>query len=77
MISGVTSSIIENALPKLARHQVPGKLLVVLERIMKAHTTDSEKTDIQVFSVYISIASVKEHRVLFSAQLRSRSASAA
>ena len=44
---------------------------------MKAQTTESENTDTQVFSVYISIASVKENRVRFSAQLRSRSASAA
>lgn len=51
--------------------------MLVLESIMKAHTTESEKTDNQVFSVYISIASVKEKRVRFSAQLRIRSASAA
>lgn len=56
---------------------VPGNVLPVLERIMKAQTTESEKTDTQVFSVYISIASVKENRVRFSAQLRRRSASAA
>lgn len=57
--------------------QVPGMLLPVLESIMKAQTTESEKTDIHVFSVYISIASVKENRARFSAQFRSRSASAA
>lgn len=57
--------------------QVPGNELPVLERMMKAQTTESEKTDTQVFSVYISIASVKENRVRFSAQLRIRSASAA
>ena len=56
---------------------MPGKLLLVLDRMMKAHTTESEKTDNHVFSVYISIASVKENRVRFSAQLRIRSASAA
>jgi hypothetical protein len=44
---------------------------------MKAQTTESEKTDTQVFSVYISIASVKENLVRSSAQFRSRSASAA
>lgn len=56
---------------------MPGKLLLVLERIIKAQTTESEKTDTQVSSVYISVASVKEKRVRFSAQLRIRSASAA
>lgn len=60
-----------------ARNQVPGNVLPVLERIMNAQTTESEKTDTQVFSVYISIASVKENWARFSAQLRSRSASAA
>jgi hypothetical protein len=45
--------------------------------MMKAQTTEREKTDTHVFSVYISIASVKENRVLFSAQLRILSASAA
>lgn len=59
------------------RSQVPGNVLLVLDRIMKAQTTESEKTDTQVFSVYISIASVKENRVRFSAQFRRRSASAA
>jgi len=58
-------------------HHVPGILLPVLERIMKAHTTESENTGNKVFSVYISIASVKENRARSSAQLRSRSASAA
>lgn len=57
--------------------QVPGNVLPVLERIMKAQTTESENTETQVFSVYISIASVNENRARFSAQLRSRSASAA
>ena len=58
--------------------QVPGNVvLVVLESIMKAQTTESEKTETQVFSVYISMASVKEKRVLFSAQFLSLSASAA
>jgi len=52
-------------------------LLPVLERIMKAHTTESEKTGNKVFSVYISIASVKENRARSSAQFRSLSASAA
>lgn len=54
---------------------MPGNVLPVLERMMKAQTTEREKTDTQVFSVYISIASVKEIRVRFSAQLRIRSAS--
>lgn len=45
--------------------------------MMNAQTTESENTDTQVFSVYISIASVNEKRVRLSAQLRSRSASAA
>jgi hypothetical protein len=44
-----------------AGNQVPGNVLPVLERIMNAQTTESEKTDTQVFSVYISIASVKEN----------------
>jgi hypothetical protein len=44
---------------------------------MNAQTTESEKTDTQVFSVYISIASVKENWARFSAQFRIRSASAA
>lgn len=56
---------------------MPGKLLFVLERIIKAQTTESEKTDTQVFSVYISVASVNEKRVRSSAQFRIRSASAA
>lgn len=59
------------------RHQVPGKLLLVLERIMKAQTTESEKIDTQVFSEYISIASVSEKWARFAAQFRTRSASAA
>lgn len=66
--------------PRVAVHghtQVPGKVLPVLETIMKAQTMESENTDTQVVSVYISIASVKENRARFSAQLRSRSASAA
>lgn len=58
-------------------HQVPGIVLVVLDKMMKAQTTESEKTDTQVFSVYISMASVNEKRVRLSAQLRSLSASAA
>lgn len=58
-------------------NQVPGRVLFVVERIMKAQTTEREKTDTQVFSVYISIASVKEKRVRFSAQFRILSASAA
>lgn len=58
-------------------NQVPGSVVFVVERIMKAQTTEREKTDTQVFSVYISIASVKEKRVRFSAQLRILSASAA
>lgn len=45
--------------------------------MMKAQTTEREKTDTHVFSVYISIASVKENWVLFSAQLQILSASAA
>lgn len=60
-----------------SRSQVPGNVLLVLERIMKAQTTESENTDTQVFSVYISIASVNENLVRFSAQFRIRSASAA
>lgn len=48
----------------------------VLERMMNAHTTESENTDTHVFSVYISIASVNENLVRSSAQLRMRSASA-
>jgi hypothetical protein len=44
---------------------------------MNAQTTESENTETQVFSVYISIASVKEKRALLSAQLRILSASAA
>lgn len=60
-----------------SRRQVPGNVLPVLERIMKAQTTESEKTETQVFSVYISMASVKEKRARLSAQLRSLSASAA
>lgn len=57
---------------------MPGNvLLVVLESMMKAQTTEREKTETQVFSVYISIASVNEKRVRLSAQLRSLSASAA
>lgn len=60
----------------LSSNYVPGKLLLVLERIMNAQTTESEKTDNHVFSVYISIASVKENRARFSAQFLSRSASA-
>lgn len=58
-------------------YQVPGNVLPVLERIMKAQTTESEKTETQVLSVYISIASVNEKRARLSAQLRSLSASAA
>lgn len=57
---------------------VPGKELgVVLDKMIKAQTTEREKTETQVFSVYISIASVKENLVLFSAQFLSLSASAA
>ena len=57
---------------------VPGDALpVVVERIMNAQTTESEKTDTHVFSVYISMASVKEKRVRLSAQFLSLSASAA
>lgn len=56
---------------------MPGNELPVAERMMNAQTTESEKTETQVFSVYISIASVNENLVRFSAQLRSRSASAA
>ena len=57
---------------------MPGNVLLpVLERIMKAQTTERENTDTHVFSVYISIASVKENRARFSAQFRIRSASAA
>ena len=59
------------------KNQVPGRVLFVVERMMKAQTTEREKTDTQVFSVYISIASVKEKRVRFSAQFRILSASAA
>lgn len=57
----------------LVRFYVPEEL----ESMMKAQTTEREKTETHVFSVYISIASVKENRVLFSAQLRILSASAA
>lgn len=49
----------------------------VLERMMNAQTTESEKTDTHVFSVYISIASVNEKRVRLSAQFLILSASAA
>lgn len=57
---------------------VPGKELgVVLCKMMKAQTTEREKTETHVFSVYISIASVKDNLVLFSAQFLSLSASAA
>lgn len=56
---------------------VPWKGPAELESMMKAHTTDRENTETQVFSAYISIASVKEKRALLSAQLRSLSASAA
>lgn len=44
---------------------------------MNAQTTESENTETQVFSVYISMASVKENRVLLSAQFLILSASAA
>lgn len=56
---------------------VPWKGPAELESMMKAHTTDRENTETQVFSAYISIASVKEKRARLSAQLRSLSASAA
>lgn len=56
---------------------VPGGVTVAVERIMNAQTTESENTETHVFSVYISIASVKENRARLSAQLRIRSASAA
>lgn len=58
-------------------NQVPGSVLLVLDKMMKAQTTESEKTETHVFSVYISIASVNEKRVRLSAQFRSLSASAA
>lgn len=61
----------------LITDQVPGSVLLVLDKMMKAQTTESEKTETHVFSVYISMASVNENRVLLSAQLRSLSASAA
>lgn len=57
--------------------QVPGNVLDVLDNIMNAQTTEREKTETHVFSVYISIASVMEKRVRFSAQFLRRSASAA
>lgn len=44
---------------------------------MNAQTTERENTETHVFSVYISMASVKEKRARLSAQLRIRSASAA
>jgi hypothetical protein len=44
---------------------------------MKAHTTERENTETHVFSVYISMASVKENCARLSAQLRILSASAA
>lgn len=56
---------------------MPGKAVPELESMMKAQTTDSEKTETQVFSAYISMASVKEKRARLSAQLRILSASAA
>ena len=58
-------------------NHAPGKALPELESIIKAQTTESEKTETQVFSVYISMASVKENRARLSAQLRILSASAA
>lgn len=58
-------------------YQVPGSVLLVLDKMMKAQTTESEKTETHVFSVYISIASVNEKRVRLSAQFLSLSASAA
>lgn len=56
---------------------MPGKGPPELESIMNAQTTESENTETHVFSVYISMASVKEKRVRLSAQLRILSASAA
>ena len=64
-------------LVQISNIQVPGNELPVLDRMMKAQTTDREKTETQVFSVYISIASVIEKRVRSSAQFLIRSASAA
>lgn len=58
-------------------NHVPGNAVPELERIMKAQTTESEKTETQVFSAYISMASVKEKRARLSAQFRILSASAA
>lgn len=56
---------------------MPGKEAAELERMMKAQTTEREKTESQVLSAYISMASVNEKRARLSAQLRIRSASAA
>ena len=64
-------------LVQISNIQVPGNELPVLDRMMKAQTTDREKTETQVFSVYISIASVIGKRVRSSAQFLIRSASAA
>ncbi|XXG63663.1 hypothetical protein AAC387_Pa05g1798 [Persea americana] len=58
-------------------NQVPGIEPAELERIMKARTTESENTDTQVLSVYISMVSVKENRAPLSAQFRIRPASVA
>lgn len=61
----------------MSNHHVPGKVLPELDRIIKAQTTEREKTETHVFSVYISMASVIENLVRFSAQFLNRSASAA